>query len=309
MPKHLHRKAMLGFGFVVIAAMVAIIVTMVASTATIQALQESQEFRRVMLTAADDMDLDTVSAALKVYQYLETGDPHFRTAYREHGVRFNQYAERFQSLARFREWQETGKLVAAYYHELDEVSQDVMAKRDQTLADASEVDHLLQQLIAASGSAPATPNALPDKIAARVHALRLALSDRASKQGNAATVHLEALRALHAAQTTPAATRAGVPAATAFERGFDALLPAIEQLLKSSQAGSNGVARMLELQQLITATRVRSALTQHAEAAVGTAEGGIRRLLTIAAITFVLLMLLALLAGRYVRQAIVQASA
>jgi hypothetical protein len=65
---------------------------------------------------------------------------------------------------------------------------------------------------------------------------------------------------------------------------------------------------MMELQQLISATRIRTVLKRHAEAAASTADTGIRQLLVTAAGTSLLLALLALVAGRYVRRAILQTS-
>ena len=304
------RKATLALGVIVAAAILAIAMTYAVSALSIQAIQESQDLNQTMLIAADDMEIDTVSGALRVYQYLETSDPHFRGAYRQHGDRFRQYAERFQALARFKEWQATAQLIAEYYKELDQISLEVMSHHDRTQSETALAYTHLRQLTAlpgarlhegsASGSAPYV---IEEKIEAHLNQLYVSLIGllQTGHDRGVASAQVSELRALSSAHAKLPLADTNKKVFAEFDQTLDALNASLDSLLKSSNAKRTGVARMMELQQLIIATRVRSTLKRHAEEAAGNAES---RMMQLRYLAGGLSLLLVIFAARYVQRAI-----
>ncbi len=212
------RKVSLGTAVIVLAATAAMFTTHFVSSNAVHSIQDAHDVSQSMLAATADAKLDVTAAGLRVFQYLDTRDPHFREAYERHRDRFRQYVERLMALTRFKEWQKPALLIAARHQELDQLSVELMQ-----------------------------PQAAPDT--------------------------------------------AGSP------------------LLKSPEASRAQLARMAELQQEIVGivdTQITPALRRHIDEAAALAASRQLQVLLVAGGTSLLLGLLAVLAGRYVRLSIVR---
>ena len=78
------------------------------------------------MTAASDMEVDITLGGLRVFQYLESGDPYYLLAYQQHSDRFRQHIERRLVLAPLGKWQHAARDVATLYAQLNRFSRDAM---------------------------------------------------------------------------------------------------------------------------------------------------------------------------------------
>jgi diguanylate cyclase (GGDEF)-like protein/PAS domain S-box-containing protein len=309
-------KATIGIGAIVVAAIIGMITTYIVSANAIEAIQESQDISQAMLTATTTMEVDTVSAGLRVFQYLESGDPYYRQTYQEHIDRFGQYAARLLALARFDEWKEIGQTITDNYKALDKLSVSIMQTQDRIAKDIVPAYEQLPQLIAVSaklydGTAQGSPSyALGRKVEAHLSEMYLSLFDflLRDRGNNKIPERINDVRALSTQYRQLPLSQANTVLIADFQRKFDAFAVNMEAIQRATEIKRGELVKALYLQRQIIATintRIKPALKRHTDEAAQTAATDKRRVFIVAGGVSLLLSVLSLLAGRYVRKSIV----
>jgi len=130
------RKVTLGVGVIVFGAAVAMFTTYFMSSSATSTIQESQDRSQAMINAAAGMEVSTISGALQVFKYLETGDAYYRQSYGRSSDQFRQHYDRFLALAHLKEWQAAGSVIAGYHKQFDQISLEAMANHERQQAEA-----------------------------------------------------------------------------------------------------------------------------------------------------------------------------
>ncbi len=316
MQNSIARKVTLGVGVIVFGATVAMFTTYFVSTTATNSIQESQELSQSMLSAAAGMEVSTIAGGLQVFKYLETGDPHFRQTYQRQSDQFLQQYSRFQSLAHLREWQDAGRAIANDQKGLDQISLDLMSRHDQRQAEVLSAYKSLRQLDtllrpSRFGSTPGSPaQVIAEKSRASLAEISLWLGDflYSGQNGDRIAAQLAEMRSLINARGKLPLEEADNRVFAELQRTFESFSTSMNQLLQSSNATRASMAKMLELQQQITstiATRIRPTLTRYSEDTRNRMDTQMIRVLLVAGGMSLVLSLLAVLAGRYVRRSIV----
>ena len=310
------RKLTLGLAVIVLGAAVAIYTTYFVSTRATQAILESQDLSQAMLTAVSAIEVDIVSGGLRMFQYLESGDPYYRQAYQQHSNRFREHIDRLQTLAPFEEWREIARTVGNQYQELDRISLEAMSTQDRMQTETLSGHEHLRQLIPAAatlheGAADESSQyVLGRKIAASLAKLSISLIDfvQRDRGDDSISTQISELRSLsseHAKLPLPAANKKRF---ADFERTLELFNTSLDQVLRYSKAKRANMVKTLYLQRQIIstiATRIKPALKQHADQAKSSATTRMIQMLYVAGGIVLLLSLVLILAGRYVRRAIV----
>ena len=316
MQKSIARKVAVGSAVLVLTAVISMLVTYVVSQAAIRALQESHALNDALVTASNNMEDDTTSALLQVFQYLETNDPQYRDAYQQHAQRLTQYIERMQSLARFPEWSNSGPQIAGHYKEFNERGLNTIAHRERlkrelavTLLNMRQMTALIRQMH--RNAVRGTPqysaeNVIEEKLVDTLTVLMEyahggASGEKLVEQGN----ELTALGKAYLKLPLPESHKAEI---AKLNQSLDVVGASLGQVLHFSRIRSADVTRMVELQRLILSVmtnQVRPALKRHIDDANNTTNTRLSQALYLAGILSLLLSLIALLAARYVRRAIV----
>ncbi len=130
MRKSISQKVAWGAGAILTAAVMAMCTTYFVSMSAIQALRQSHDLSKTVLTTTAALESDTVSGGLKVLQYLETGNPQHRQAYQQHSERIRQNADRLLMQSRMGEWKNTGLEITGKFKALDQISLNIMTSHE-----------------------------------------------------------------------------------------------------------------------------------------------------------------------------------
>lgn len=157
MQNSISRKVSLGLGVIVFCAAVAMFTTYFVSLSASNTIQESQELSQSILNVTNGMETSAVAGNLQVLSYLQTSDPFYRQAFQLRKEQFQQHVRRFQTLAHLPEWHVAGKLIMSLKKDLDQLSDEAMARHakeglraeDATKADMAKMLELQQQISAA----------------------------------------------------------------------------------------------------------------------------------------------------------------
>jgi diguanylate cyclase (GGDEF)-like protein/PAS domain S-box-containing protein len=310
------RKVIMSLGAIVLAAILAMAVTHYASTRAVHSTLESHTLGQSLWAAVSDMEVDVVSGGLRLFQYLESGDPYYLDAYRQHRERFTQHLDQRRALAPLAQWQQAVSTVAQQYEDLDRGSQAVIAAHDRMDQKVKSMYDLLPRLVAASsalyeGAAPDSAQfALGKKIESARAALFIALLDfiHRDRGDGSVAARIGAVRPLLAAYARVPLAQDGRTRLAEFERVFESFSANMDEVLQASQVKRDDMTKVLFMQRrLITtiATRVKPGLEENTAAAVRSADQGMMRVRYVTGAIVLLLSLLALLAGRYLWRSIV----
>jgi diguanylate cyclase (GGDEF)-like protein/PAS domain S-box-containing protein len=307
------RKVTLGIGAIVFGAIVAMFTTYFVSTSATNTIQESQEHSQAMLSATAGMEVSTISGGLQLFKYLETSDSHYRWAYQRNSDQFQQHYNRFRTLAHLKEWQDAGHAIADYQKQLDQIGLDLMSRHDMRQAEVLSAYTHMQQLevltspqSSGSGAPGSTRRTLTEKVKAGLADISLWLGDflHNGKNGQQISEKIDLMRSTivtHAPDTDKRYL-------AELQKSFTAYSESIDQLLQSTSATRTSMTKTLELQQAITstiATRIRPSLTRYTEDTRNRMDSQMIRVLLVAGGMSLLLSLLAVLAGRFLRRSIV----
>jgi diguanylate cyclase (GGDEF)-like protein/PAS domain S-box-containing protein len=310
------RKVMLSLGALVLAAITAMGITYLASTQAVRAIRDSHVLIQTMWAEVSDMEKDIVACGLRLFQYLESGDPYYLEAYKQHADHFRQHLGQWQSLAQADEWRGAMRALAGQFDELDAASLMVIAVHDRMHKQITSMYGFVPRLVAESSAlhdgaaADSAQFATGKKIEAARAALFVSLLDFIHLDRGSASVstQIEAMRPLLAAYARLPLSPAARARFAEFEKTFDAFVAQMNQVLQSAQTKRDTMTRVLLLQRRLTTDisgRIMPALQQQTDAAIRDADKGMTRVLYLTGGIVLLLALLALVAGRYLWHSIV----
>lgn len=316
MPFSIARKVRLSLILIVSAAIGAMLLTYLVSTAATRAMRESQQRTQIMLENVAHMEADIVSGGLRVFQYLESGDPYYRDAYSEHRNEVRRHITELAAHTDFTEGQEAARLIAYQHTELDQANQEILTNFERIHQALSSAFATMPRLAASSaslseGHPPGSAQYVTGKqVEAARSALFIAVLDFIHRDRGDGTVgrRIEELRALIAQFRKLPLSLGHQKLAGDFEQAFEQFSAIMARVLEISQVNRDHMSKMLLLQRQITATinaRITPELQRYTATVERNAGRRVRSVLYIAGGISLLLSLLALLVGRYLRRTIV----
>lgn len=310
------RKVALSVNILVAAAIIAMFAAYFAATSATEAFRESQQHSQAMLTASSEMESDIVSGGLRIFQYLESGDPYYLEAYQQHNKRLRQNLDKLVALGSSEAWRDISQAFSQRAQAFDQVGRGILVNHDSMSKALQAALAQMPDLAGASvalldASAPGSAQyAHSKKVEAARTALFLAVTDFVHRDRGDGSVgaRLADMRALLAAYANLPLAAAEKRRLAELEHTFGSFNAAMEQVLNIAQTKRDDMTKLLYTQRQLVATigtRIKPMLERHVEDADRHARSRMILVLFVAGGLSLLLALAAVLVGRYLRRSLV----